>query len=248
MSTDINSVPYNEEWAGRWEDDFGTRPDTGAAVDTLAELAAGRPVLELGVGTGRLALRLAARGLKVHGVDSSPWMLAELRAKPGGADMALTQGDFVTTAVDGRFGLVLLASYALFAVTTQEGQIGCFRNAAAHLEPGGLFVVEVVSPQLLQADICRPVSITADEVVLLVSTAADPVTQRLQTAHIHLRADQVTKFIPWDSRCAGGPEMDLMARLAGLEPRERWGGWGRQPYTPASAKHISVYALPEEQP
>lgn len=244
--SEINEVPYGEEWAARWERDFGTRPDTDDAVDTVVELADGRPVLELGVGTGRLALPLAARGLKVHGVDDSPWMLAGLREKPGGERVQVTEGDFVTTTVDGPFGLVLLASYALFALTTQEQQIDCFRNAAAHLEPGGLFVVEVVSPQLLEADICKPVRITATEVVLLVSSAPDPITQRLQTAHVHLRHDEPVKILPWDSRYAGAPEMDLMGRLAGLELRHRWGGWNRRPYTPASAKHVSVYALPQE--
>ncbi|OLT16957.1 hypothetical protein BJF78_13485 [Pseudonocardia sp. CNS-139] len=245
MKSDINSVAYGEEWSALWEQDYGTRPDTDDAVRTVADLAAGRPVLELGVGTGRLAVPLADLGLPVHGVDNSPWMLAGLRKKPGGERVTTTEGDLVTTTVPGRFGVVLLASYALFALTTQEQQIDCFRNAAAHLEPGGAFVVEVVSPQLLEADICRPVKISADEVVLLVSTAADRITQRLQTAHVYLRHDAPVKILPWDSRYAGPPEMDLMGRLAGLELSARWGGWDRRPYTAASAKHISVYTLPE---
>jgi len=241
--SDLNAVANNQEWSARWEDDFGTRHDTADTVQRVVELAEGRAVLEWGVGTGRLALPLAERGLHVHGVDTSPWMLEGLRAKPGGDKLPVTLGELVTTRVEGSFGVVLLASYTMLALTTQELQIACFQNAAAHLTSGGLFVVEVLSPHQIEKEVCSAITIGPEEVMLLVSTPDAQVPQTARTAHVFLRHGEPVRIMPWGSRCPSPAEMDLMARLAGMRLRDRWNGWDRQPYTPRDWRHVSVYEV-----
>lgn len=219
--------------------------DTAAAVERLAELAAGGPVLELGVGTGRLALPLVAKGLQVVGVEASPAMIAELRARDAGADVAVVQGDFATTRVPGEFALVILAYNTVYALPDQDAQVTCFANAAAHLRPGGRFVLDAWVPDpaaFRRGTALRTLSVAEDEVVLE-SARIDPVAQRMTTTKLRLRDGDVRLF-PANHRYAWPAELDLMARLAGLALEHRWGGWEREPFSADSSAHVSVYRKP----
>ncbi len=241
-AAEMNEVAYGKEWSGRWEEYFGIRPETAAAVEFLDEVAEKRPVLEFGIGTGRIALPLHERGLDVHGVDNSPWMVEELRAQPSGDELAVTVGDVVDVELADGFGLIFMASGAILALTTQELQIKCFENAAAHLEPGGVFVVEVMSPigMKVEPGRCRAAKIDTGAVVLS-AVCADTVTQELQHAFIFLSDGEQPRVRATASRYCWPAELDLMARIAGLRLRERWGGWDRRPFTAESINHVSVY-------
>jgi SAM-dependent methyltransferase len=210
------------------------------AVDFLADLAGGGAALELGIGTGRIALPLAQRGVSVHGIDLSEAMVAKLRAKPGADDIGVTIGDFATTTVERRFSLAYLVFNTIGNLTTQDEQVACFQNVAAHLEPGGCFVIEVGVPRLrllppgetVRAFDVSPTHLGFDEYDVvsqgLVSHHYSVVEGKLETNSLPLR-------YVWPS------ELDLMARLAGMTLRERWGGWQREPFTSDSAKHVSVW-------
>lgn len=219
--------------------------DTRAAVTCLADLAGTGPVLELGIGTGRLALPLVAQGLAVHGVDSSPEMVARLRGKPGGAAVPVTVADFADVRLDGRFTLVVLAFNTVFALPSQDAQIDCFATAAAHLHPGGRFVVEAFVPdptRFSQGRMVRPYAIGAETVVLEMGEI-DPAVQRMTTTKVALGPAGV-RLYPANHRYAWPAELDLMARLAGLRLTHRWGQWRRTPFTAASTAHVSVYERP----
>jgi SAM-dependent methyltransferase len=206
----------------------------GATVDFLAGLAGDGAALELGIGTGRIALPLAARGVRVHGIDLSPEMVAQLRAKAGGDEIPVAIGDFATTRVDGRFSLVYVVFNTIMNLTTQDAQLACFENAAAHLDAGGSFVVEVGVPsgRALTVFDLSDTHVGVDEYV--------PATQRLVSHHFTLVDGRwVRESIPFRSNSPG--ELDLMARIAGLSLRERWGGWNRKPFTNESGKHVSVW-------
>jgi SAM-dependent methyltransferase len=237
---------YGDRWAGvydTWVEERLGGDSARAAVDGLAELAAGGRVLELAVGTGRIALPLAERGLEVHGVDASEAMVARLRARPGGAAIPVTIGDFADVAVDGTFDLVFVVFNTFFALTSQERQIECFHNVARHLTAGGVFVLEAFVPNVARFDrghTVRPLRMTADEVDVEVSLH-DPATQTVQSQHIVIGRDG-TRLQPVHLRYAWPSELDLMARLAGLELRERWARWDRSPFTASSEAHVSVYA------
>ena len=216
--------------------------DTGAAVETLAELAGQGPVLELAIGTGRLALPLAERGLEVHGIDASEGMVAKMREKPGGDRIPVTMGDFADVAVEGRFSLVFVAFNTLFALLTQEDQIRCFENSAARLADDGVFVIEVFFPDLARFDRGQRTQtnfVEADR-VMIDASRHDPVEQRVDSAHVVI-TESGTKLYPVNVRYAFPPELDLMARLAGLRLRDRWGDWRRGPFTAQSPRHVSVY-------
>ena len=219
--------------------------DTDGAVETLAELAGAGPVLELAIGTGRLALPLAERGLEVHGIDASEQMVAKLREKPGGDRIPVTMGDFADVAVEGRFSLVFVAFNTLFALPTQEDQLRCFENVAARLTDDGVFVVEVFFPDLARFDRGQRMQTTFVEAdrVMLDASRHDPIAQRVDSAHVVI-TEAGTKLYPVNVRYAFPPELDLMARLAGLELVERWADWDRSPFTAESAKHVSVWRKP----
>ena len=210
------------------------------AVDVLAELAGGGPALELGVGTGRVALPLARRGLHVHGIDLSGPMLDQLRAKPGASDVAVTTGDMATTRVPGTFALVYLVRNTIMNLTTQDAQVDCFGNAAAHLAPGGRFVVEVMVPQLQRLPpgetarpfLVRPGRLGFDEY--------DVVTQHLVSHHYWVE-DGEARALSIPFRYVWPAELDLMARLAGMSLEDRWAGWNRSPFTADSPSHVSVW-------
>jgi SAM-dependent methyltransferase len=215
---------------------------TDDCVDRIAELAGTGRVLELGVGTGRVAVPLAERGLQVVGIDASTAMLDRLAAKYDGPLLTSLCGDFADVDVDGDFSLILVAADTLFMLTTQDEQVRCFTNAAAHLAPGGVFVVEAFVPgatRYLQGHDTAVRSITADSVLLGVATH-DPVAQRLDAQQILLGTDGI-RLIPGALRYAWPSELDLMARLAGLRLRDRWSDWRGGRFVATSARHISVY-------
>ena len=208
-----------------------------ATVDFLAELAGDGAALELAIGTGRIALPLAARGVPVHGIDLSPDMVAQLRKKPGGAEIPVALGDYATTRVEGEFALAYIVFNSLNNQTTQDAQVASFANAAAHLGPGGAFVVEVGVPKR------QPLTVfdLSDEHVGVDEYDVD--TQRLVSHHFSL-VDGQWQRISMPFRSVSPGELDLMARLAGMTLRERWSGWRREPFTAESTKHVSVWQKP----
>ncbi len=223
--------------------DDSPRGDEDAAVAFLEQLAGGGAALELAVGTGRIAVPLAARGVHVDGIDLSPDMVARLRDKPGGDALTVTMGDFADVPVAGSYRLVYVVYNTLFNLLTQEDQVRCFENVAAHLTDDGSFVVEAFVPSFLyrlRAD--QYVDAEAIEIaeVSLDVGRHDPVTQRLDETHIVLAPGSVRLF-PIVTRYSWPSELDLMARIAGLRLKQRWGGWGREPFTAGSSLHVSVY-------
>jgi SAM-dependent methyltransferase len=220
----------------------GVGLDTDAAVAFLAELAGPGPVLELAIGTGRIALPLGERGIDVRGIDASEAMVARLRSKPGGDRIPITIGDFADVPIEGRFTLVYVVFNTLFALQTQEEQIRCFRNVAGHLLDGGVFVVEAFVPDLTRFDRDQRIEterVGLDQVWLGVARH-HPVEQRVESQHVVL-AEQGMRFYPVQLRYAYPSELDLMARLAGLQLQARFGGWRRESFTAASGMHVSVY-------
>jgi SAM-dependent methyltransferase len=215
---------------GQWADPAVV----GRTVDVLAELAGGGAALEFGIGTGRIALPLVERGVRVAGIDLSPDMVAQLRAKPNGDAIDVALGDYATTRVDGTFLLVYVVFNTINNLTTQEAQVAAFANAAAHLEPGGHFVVEVGVPgaQRLEVFDLSETHVGVDEY--------DRDTQRLVSHHFSL-VDGAWVRVSMPFRAVSPPELDLMARLAGMELEHRWSDWTREPFTAASTKHVSVW-------
>ncbi len=221
------------------------RPDLGPVapvVERLARLAGDGPVLELGIGTGRLAVPLAQRGVPVKGIDASGAMVAKLRERPGGRDIPVTLGDFADVAVQGQFSLVFVAFNTFFALLTSEDQKRCFRNVAARLAGGGVFVIEAFVPDISRFDRGQRVSansVEVDEVRLDVSRH-DAVNQRVDTQHV-LLSEAGVRLYPVALRYAWPAELDLMAEMAGLRLQHRWGGWCEEPFTADSGTHVSVY-------
>jgi SAM-dependent methyltransferase len=209
-------------------------------VDFLADLAGDGAALELGIGTGRIALPLARRGIPVRGIDLSEAMVARLRAKPGAEQIAVTIGDFATTTVEGRFALAYLVFNTIMNLTTQEAQVACFRNVAAHLEPGGCFVIEQRVPELRRLPAGQsvlPWHMGPDHWVLY---SYDVATQAMRGHYVEF-VDGRGQYSTIPFRYVWPAELDLMARLAGMTLRERWAGWRREPFTSDSPKHVSVW-------
>ena len=212
-------------------------------VDFLVEHAGGGRVLELGIGTGRIALPLAHRGVQVHGIDLSKAMAAKLRAKPGGEKVGVTIGDFATTAVDGSFALAYLVCNTIMNLTTQAAQVACFRNVAAHLEPGGCFVIQVMIPELRRLPPGETFHVFTGEENSWVIDEYDVVNQGLVSHHLEVVDGNLDTFsMPF--RFVWPAELDLMAQLAGMTLRERWSGWKREPFTSDSRHHVSVWEMP----
>lgn len=209
-------------------------------VETLVGLAGRGRGLEFGIGTGRIALPLAERGVRVHGIDASEAMVARLCAKPGGKEIDVTIGDFATTRVDGQFSLVYLVFNTIFNLITQDEQVACFQNAAGHLDAGGCFVVENTVPDLQRLPPGQNISVIGVDARAMSFDVYDVVTQRLTSHHFVLSGERIGSY-PVEGRYAWPSELDLMARLAGLSLRERWGGWKREPFTSLSRSHVSVY-------
>jgi SAM-dependent methyltransferase len=234
---------FDEPVAARYDDDLHEMADAAAVettVDFLVEHAGGGAALEFGIGTGRIALPLRARGVRVAGIDLSTAMVDRLRAKPGGDEMDVAIGDFAHAHVDGRFRLAYLVFNTIMNLTTQEEQVACFRNAAAHLEPGGRFVVEVMVADLQRlpaGERYRPFTVESER---LGFDEYDVVTQSLISHHYRLDGGQVRQLsMPF--RYVWPAELDLMAQLAGMSLVERWADWDRTPFTGTSGKHVSVW-------
>jgi len=241
------SDEYGQRWAEIYDQFTTWRFGPEAAAETVSFLAARAgpgPVLELGVGTGRIALPLAERGIDVHGIDASSAMVERLRAKPGGDGITVTIGDFADVDIGaGRsFPLVFVVFNTLFALLTQDDQVRCFANVAARLAEGGAFVVEAFVPDVTLYDRGQRVSVTRMEpdAVQLDVGHHDVATQRVSARHVHLTEDGL-RLYPVELRYAWPSELDLMARLAGLRLRERFGGWQGEPFGSNSGRHVSVY-------
>ena len=214
------------------------------AVNFLADLAGPGAALELGVGTGRLALPLSRRGVRVHGIELSPAMVDELRAKPGADGVGVTIGDFATTKVDRTFTLAYLVRNTIMNLTTQDEQVECFRTVAAHLEPGGRFVVEVIVPALRNlppGETVRAFTLTPEHLGFeeFVDLAA-----QTSVSHHYWVVDGRLETFSAPFRYVWPSELDLMARLAGMTLRERWSDWNREPFTSDSPSHVSVWEKP----
>ena len=237
---------FDEPVAARYDESAAEMFDPAIvepAVEVLLELAGTGRALELGIGTGRIALPLARRGVPVHGIELSKAMIARLKAKPGGEDIGVTIGDFAATRVEGTFSVAYLVFNTIFNLTTQAAQVQCFRNVAAHLEPGGLFVIEVLVPDLQRlppGETARVFHVSENRWGI---DEYDVATQGLTSHHFEV-VDQKLERTSMPFRYAWPSELDLMAQLAGMELRERWGGWKREPFTGESRMHVSIWVKP----
>ena len=212
-------------------------------VDFLVAKAGSGRALELGIGTGRIALPLAQRGVPVHGIELSRAMAARLAAKPGGQDVGVTIGDFSTTTVDGAFSLVYVVFNTIMNLTTQAAQVMCFRNVAAHLDPGGRFVIEVMVPELRRLPPGETFHVFEGQENHWGIDEYDVANQGLVSHHLDVEDGRLERFsIPF--RYVWPAELDLMAQIAGMTLRERWGGWKDEPFTSESRRHVSVWELP----
>lgn len=214
-------------------------------VDFLADLAGDGAALELGIGTGRIALPLSRRGVPVHGIDVSPPMVEQLRSKPGSDAISVTIGDFATTRVAGTFKLAYLVYNTITNLTTQDEQVACFRNAAAHLEPGGCFVIEVVVPDLRRLPPGETVrAFHVSETYVAFEEFTDMTAAQISYSHHYRVVGDKLDIFSAPYRYVWPSELDLMARIAGLSLRDRWGGWSGEPFTGESTSHVSVWEKP----
>lgn len=236
---------YGDKIAEIYDEWSGVPEDVEATVAFLYGLLdSGRSpkALELGIGTGRIALPLAHTGIEVHGIDTSEAMVGKLRNKPGGEDIPVTMTSFADFRIEEKFSLVYVVFNTFFALLSQEEQLRCFENVSRHLGDGGIFVIEAFVPDMTRWDQDQRVAarhLTPDHVVLGVDIH-DPVEQRVTSNELVISEGGI-KMYPVALRYAWPSELDLMARLAGLRLRERWGGWQQDPFTKASTKHVSVY-------
>jgi SAM-dependent methyltransferase len=212
----------------------------GPTVDRLVELAGDGGALEFAIGTGRIALPLAERGVRVVGIDSSEAMLAQLHGKPGGDRIEAVAGDMMSTRVDGDFALVFLVFNTIFNLTAQDDQVACFENAAAHLRSGGRFVIEARVPELQRLPLGQTVLPWRADPGGFSYYVYDVVTQRLSGQHYYIEGDRIQPS-PIEMRYAWPAELDLMARVAGMRLEDRCAGWRREPFTALSPAHVSVY-------
>lgn len=233
---------YGDRIAGVYDELYGGLFDVEATVALLTELAGAGPVLELAIGTGRVAVPLAERGVEVHGVDISEAMVAKLRAKPGGADIPVTMGNFADVPVEGRYRLIFIVFNTLFGLASQEEQVRCLDNVAGALTDDGLFVMEAFVPDVSRFEAHQTVrvdDVTLDGAMLEVSRH-NPVHQTVDSQHVILSPGKIEMY-PVSIRYAYPPELDVMAQLAGMKLRDRWGGWRKEPFTSDSRSHVTVY-------
>jgi SAM-dependent methyltransferase len=236
---------YGDEIAEVYDDWLPGRCDEAATLDAvgfLASRARGGTALELGIGTGRVALPLAQRGVAVHGIDASEPMVARLRDKPGGADLPVTIGDFADVPVDGEFDLVYVVFNTFFALPTQEDQLRCARNVAARLRTGGQFVIEAFVPDLSRFNNDQLVGVNhlGLDRVRLEATQHDGASQTVVSQHLLFGPDGM-RLYPVRLRYCWPSELNLICRLADLHLTDRYAGWHREPFNSASAAHVSVY-------
>jgi len=237
---------FDERIAARYDETSADMFEPSAVepvVDLLVDLAGDGRALELGIGTGRIALPLAARGVPVHGIELSKAMAARLRAKPGADDIGVTIGDFATATVEGSFSLAYLVYNTIMNLTTQTAQVACFRNVAAHLTPGGVFVVEVLVPGLRRLPPGETFQVFYGSENYWGIDEYDVANQGLISHHLEDVDGELRRFsAPY--RYVWPSELDLMAELAGMRLRDRWSGWTRAPFTSESTKHVSVWESP----
>ena len=244
----MSKIWFDGEIAETYDEDSAARFDPellGTTVDVLADLAGEGRALELAIGTGRVAVPLAERGVPVSGIELSPAMLAQLRAKPGAADIEAVEGDMTSTRVDGEFGLVYLVYNTITNLTSQDQQVACFENAARHLAPGGCFLIEVYLPILRLLPPGERFRVFTEEPGYhAYDEYADPASQLQWSHHLRLREDGTYRRVSMPFRYVWPAELDLMARIAGLRLKERWSGWDRAPFTADSEQHVSVWEKP----
>ncbi len=233
---------YGRAVAADYDSLYRAVPEADEAVEVLAQLAGGEPVLEMGIGTGRLAVPLHSRGVAVAGIDASEEMVQRLRAKPGGDAIPVVVGDFSEARVDGEFAVVVLALHTIFGLPTPERQIRCFENAAHHLRTGGVFVLEarVVDPGDFRGGQAIEPRFSDGEQVEIQIQRYDGLTQRMDVTNVHLSNSGV-RLNTYVNQYTSPREFDLMARIAGLRLRDRWEDWRRTPFTAHSRRHISIY-------
>jgi SAM-dependent methyltransferase len=237
---------FGESVAARYDESSADQFEPAVVnpvVDVLAELAGAGRALELGIGTGRIALPLARRGVPVHGIDMSRAMVARLRAKPGGDAIGVTIGDFASTVVEGHFSVAYLVFNTIMNLTTQDAQVACFRNVAAHLEPGGCFVIEVGIPDLRRLPPGQTMVPFHVSPTRWAFDLYDVATQAMSSNYIDVR-DGRGEYTSIPFRYVWPSELDLMARLAGLRLRHRWDDWTREPFTSESTRHVSIWEKP----
>jgi SAM-dependent methyltransferase len=243
----VKKVIFDEQVALSYDQDAGSMYDPEVlepTVDFLAALAGDGAALEFGIGTGRIALPLSARGVPVHGIDISEPMLEQLQSKPGSERIEMTVGDFARTRVPGTFRLVYLVFNTIMNLTTQDEQVACFENATDHLEPGGCFVIEVGVPELRRlppGEYVRVFNISPSRFGF--DEYTDFRGQIVYSHHYWTDAGSLRTFsAPF--RFVWPSELDLMARIAGMTLHERWAGWAREPFTDESVSHVSVWKKP----
>ena len=235
---------FDERVAARYDESAAEMFDPAVVdpvIDLLVELAGSGRALELGIGTGRIALPLSQRGVRVQGIDLSEAMVAKLREKPGGEEIDVAIGDFATTRVDGTFSLAYLVFNTINNLTSQDEQVACFRNVAAHLEPGGCFVIEVGVPGLRTLPPGKRFRVFDFSETHIGIDEYDVERQGLVSHHFSLLDDGRWRLVSMPFRYVWPEELDLMARMAGMKLRERWSGWEREPFTSESTKHVSVW-------
>ena len=236
---------FDEKVASTYDDDVDAfnANNIDPVVDFLAKLAGSSRALEFGIGTGRIALPLAMKGIEVHGIDLSNAMLTKLAEKSGGDRIVVTQGDFATTFCGGSFSLVYLIFNTIMNLMTQDEQVRCFQNAASHLDPGGSFVIEVMVPALQQIPYGENKHVFEFRADHWGVDTYDVVSQSLKSHHLRVRGQEVERSsVPF--RYVWPSELDLMARIANLKLKARWGGWKKEPFTSTSRYHISVWEKP----
>jgi len=243
---------YGERIAGIYDELYADYdPAAIAALNQLAqgELARPGPALELGIGTGRIAVPLQQTGVEVHGIDASEAMVARLRLKPGGDGLPVAMGNFADVAVEGQYSLIYVLFNTFYNLLTQEEQLRCFRNVALHLAPQGVFAIEAFVPDLTRYTRGQATSVIYldNDRVQLDAARLDPVTQQITSQHVML-TEQGIRLYPVKLRYVWPAEMDLMARLAGLQLRHRWGDWRRGVFSAESSKHISIYEHADRSP
>jgi SAM-dependent methyltransferase len=215
-----------------------------ATVAILVELAGTRPALEFGVGTGRIAVPLSRAGISVHGIELSPEMAAQLRALPGGSAVGVTIGDCASVKVGSQFGLVYLLRNTITNLTTQDAQIEAFRNAAAHLAPGGYFLIENYVPALRllpPGQTTRVFTATGTHV----GYEEYDIAAQIAVSHHYWTIEGMLRTFSSSHRYVWPSELDLMAQIAGMTRHERWGGWQREPFTEHSTSHVTVWQKTE---
>lgn len=232
------SAEYYDTWSIEWLDTAGT-------VAQLAELAGPGPVLELGIGTGRVALPLFERGIPVHGIDASEAIVAKLRAKPGGDQIPVTIGDFSELVLEGSFSLVFAVASTFYQLQSQEAQLRCFENVARCLQPGGLFVIDgfVLDVSWFLGNQGMRIAGMGPDQLEVQFMRLDPSKQRLTCQRVAFTEHGI-QLVPIPFRYAWPSELDLMARIAGLRLRERAGGWRNEPFHASSNRHVSIYERP----